>query len=309
MRLFIKNLLLFFLLFLFLFPLYSYIWEFKISKIFPSVSIGRYIDDSSDYMKLRTQEVQKTQNVDILFLGSSHTYRGFDPRIFKTYGMDSFNLGSSSQSPLQTEVLLKRYYRDLNPKMVIFEIYPGVFEGDGVEASLVLLSSDKIDFPAFWMTLITNNRIAYSSLLKAFFNNNLAQTKTILSPTKYRTHNYVSGGYVERDQLYFYKPEPIDRSTWTYNKSQWKAFERCLKIIKSNDAQVVLVYAPITKALYDSKTNNEEFLERMRVYGYPVYDFNTKINLDDTLHFYDSHHLNQDGVKLFNRAILAELNP
>jgi len=34
------------------------------------------------------------------------------------------------------------------------------------------------------------------------------------------------------------------------------------------------------------------------------YNFNEMINLVDTLHFYDSHHLNQKGVRLFNEKII-----
>jgi hypothetical protein len=39
-----------------------------------------------------------------------------------------------------------------------------------------------------------------------------------------------------------------------------------------------------------------------------LYDFNTIINLDDTLHFYDSNHLNQKGVEVFNHSLISELH-
>lgn len=259
-------------------------------------------------MRLRVQEARETNNVDILVLGSSHAYRGFDPRIFSNHGLEMFNFGSSSQSPLQTEVLLKRYYHSLNPKTVIFEIYPSVFTGDGVESSISLLSSEIIDRHALKMALEIDNLITYNSLLISFLKNNLKGQHESLNSTEYETHSYVEGGYVERDKLYYYEPEFIDSSEWDINESQWQAFERCLRIIESNGAQVILVYAPITKGLYTSKTNNAEFLKRMETYGYPVYDFNAMTELDDALHFYDSNHLNQDGVEIFNRSLLSELN-
>ena len=40
---------------------------------------------SSSY--IRFQEVKEYKNIDILFAGSSHSFRGFDPRIFKQSGM------------------------------------------------------------------------------------------------------------------------------------------------------------------------------------------------------------------------------
>ena len=82
---------------------------------------------------------RKIKNVDVLFLGSSHAYRGFDPRIFRKRGYSSFNLGSSAQTPSQTKVWLKRYLKHLNPKIVIYEVYPGTFSSDGIEASLDLV--------------------------------------------------------------------------------------------------------------------------------------------------------------------------
>ena len=83
-------------------------------------------------MFTRLKEVKTVKNVDILFLGSSHTYRGFDTSIFHDCGYSAFNLGSSSQTPIQTLTLANRYLKQLNPKLVVLEVYPGNFTGDGV---------------------------------------------------------------------------------------------------------------------------------------------------------------------------------
>ena len=94
----------------------------------------------------RFDEVKNKENVDILFLGSSHTYRGFDNRIFNNAsanGFTSFNLGSSAQTPIQTEVLLNRYLNQLNPKIAIYEVYPITFTLDGIESAMDLISNDQ----------------------------------------------------------------------------------------------------------------------------------------------------------------------
>jgi len=57
------------------------------------------------HMYSRLQDIHRTSNIDILILGSSHAYRGYDPRIFNKHGFSMFNLGSSAQSPIQTKVL------------------------------------------------------------------------------------------------------------------------------------------------------------------------------------------------------------
>ena len=52
-------------------------------------------------MYLRKIDADTTINIDVLVLGSSHAYRGFDPRIFKKAGIKLFNFGSSGQTLLQ----------------------------------------------------------------------------------------------------------------------------------------------------------------------------------------------------------------
>ena len=38
------------------------------------------------------------------------------------------------------------------------------------------------------------------------------------------------------------------------------------------------------------------------------YNFNKIVTLNDSLHFYDSHHLNQNGVEIFNKRLIKILN-
>lgn len=127
-----------------------------------------YRRGASGYTYTRLHEVEKYKNVDILFLGSSHTYRGFDPRIFQLYGYSSFNIGTSSQTPLQTEVLLKKYIGHLKPSSVVFEVYPYVFSSDGVESSVDLIANDNIDKNTFLMAAKINNIKTYNTLLYAY---------------------------------------------------------------------------------------------------------------------------------------------
>lgn len=38
------------------------------------------------------------------------------------------------------------------------------------------------------------------------------------------------------------------------------------------------------------------------------YNFNERLILNDSLHFYDSNHLNQNGVELFNEELIKMVN-
>lgn len=96
---------------------------------------------SSGHMFTRLEEAGEFGHVDVLVTGSSHAYRGFDPRVFAENGLSLFNLGSSSQTPIQTEFLLDRYLDVLTPEVVLLEVYPDLFSNDGTESSWILFQS------------------------------------------------------------------------------------------------------------------------------------------------------------------------
>jgi hypothetical protein len=75
---------------------------------------------------------------------------------------------------------------------------------------------------------------------------------------------------------------------------------------KAQGIELILIQAPVTKATYKAYTNNQFFDEEMKKYG-PYLNFNERINLNDSLDFFDGHHLNQNGVVKFNKALMEEL--
>lgn len=256
------------------------------------------------HMFTRVREAKTTKNIDILFLGSSHTYRGFDNRIFQEAGYSSFNLGSSSQSPLQTELLLKRYLDDLNPKLVIYETYSSTFSTDGVESSLDVIANDQMDLNLIEMVLKENHLKVYNSFLFAMFKNAIGTQKNHHEDLKKKEDIYISGGFVEREMNYFMHQNLKPSSEiLTFEEYQLQAFQNILDMLKERNIPYVLVQAPITTSLYQSYSNNEFFDSLLLSYG-PYRNFNLQMQLDDSLYFYDSHHLNQNGVEIFNQKLI-----
>ncbi len=76
------------------------------------------VDDVSSYTRLTMHEFYEIadsgENIDTLFLGSSHCFRAYDPQLFtELTGKSSYNLGSSSQNYDTSYYLLReaaRYY-------------------------------------------------------------------------------------------------------------------------------------------------------------------------------------------------------
>ena len=265
------------------------------------------------FMHTRLLEADQYKNgqlphtIQILFIGSSHAYRGFDPRIFAEANLRTFNLGSSNQTPLQTNLLLKQYLVNLKPELIVFEVYPEIFEMDGVESSVDVISNCSSFKFAFLHALSVNhiisyNTLLYSSLRKIFFNDlSFVEDKRIGNDT------YVEGGYVEKDAKQKGISVNQKKKNWNLNNTQVFAFKETLTFLKENKVPFLLVQSPITKALYSSYSNNVEIDSFFLSLGsYKNYNEDKELNLSDTIDFYDEHHLNQSGVSKFNLRVIKD---
>ena len=261
---------------------------------------------SYGHLYSRILDIKNHKNVDILFLGSSHAYRGFDTRIFSKKGYKAFNLGSSSQTPLQTRVLLNRYLKDLNPRLVVYEVYPGTFISDGVESSLDIIANDTNDFYSFDMVLEVKNIKTFNTFLYSSMRDLFNLNKTYKESTEKGIDIYIPGGYVKRE-ISYYKPNNFAKKEIKIKDYQLEAFAEIIEKLRKNGIEVILVNAPISNSKYESFTNTKYFDSIMNQYS-NYFNFNEIMSLNDSLHFYDSHHLNQHGVELFNKKLIRILD-
>ena len=272
--------------------------------LFLSPKFGvRYVKGLYGFTYSRLEEVKTIRNVNILFLGSSHTYRGFDPRIFKKEGISCFNMGSSNQTHIQTEILLKRYLDIINPEMIIYEVDPSIFSTEGVESALDLISNDKNDLESVKLALKLNSLMVYNTLAYSFLNDLFTGKIHFVEDSIKGDDTYVKNGYVEKKLKYFKKTN-FTKSEIKLNQEQVHAFENCISIIKKKNIKLVFIFAPVSNSLYSSYSNVLIFNGMMNNYG-KYYDFNRIIQLDDSLCFYDPEHLNQMGVALFNTKLIS----
>jgi hypothetical protein len=301
MKKFIKSILLFIPFVVTVYTLLVLVWgEFVPLSFKPNIIYG-----STGHTYTRLQEASQQSDVDILFLGSSHTYRGFDTRIFERNGCKSFNLGSPFQSPLQTEILLKRYLEQMNPRLVIYEVYPLTFATDGIESSLDLIANDRNDISSVRLALKSKNIKVYNSLLYGFYKDMFKSDNPFGEKMVIGQDTYIPGGYVEKEIEYF-RHLTYDDQEWNFRAAQFQAFENIIDMFSERNINYILVQAPITGALYRSYTNNEFFnsiMDRSGIY----LNFNELITMNDSLHFFDSHHLNQKGVEIFNNRLINRL--
>lgn len=90
------------------------------------------VNDTSSYTRLMMHELYNSEkNIDILFLGSSHTYRSLVPQITdKIFGAYTFNGGTSSQALDGSLAILKEAAAYNDVSQVYLELYYGMASGE-----------------------------------------------------------------------------------------------------------------------------------------------------------------------------------
>jgi hypothetical protein len=303
MKRFVKSIIIFAFLLIPSYCMYLFFWGFTSGKIKSNLN---YYLGIHGHLHTRLQEIKNFKDVDILFLGASQTYRGFDTRIFNEYGFYTFNSGSSNQTPLQTKVLLNRYLDELNPKLIIYEVSPEIFYIDGVESALDLISNDKNDSESINMAFAINHIKVYNTLIYAFERDLLHLNSNFHQPLQDKDDIYISGGYVEHRTSDFSDNEIFQLFEMNFNENQANTFREIINIFKEKNIDYLLIYAPVTHSCYNAYPDNDEFDDKMKTFGM-YYNFNEILNLDDSLHFYDPNHLNQAGVEIFNKNIIEKI--
>ena len=256
------------------------------------------------FLNTRIKDIANYHDVDVLFLGSSHSYRTFDTRFYRSQGISCFNLGSSNQTPVQTLVLLKAYLDSLCPRYVVFEVHPDIMENDGVECAVDLLTNMPLTCEASRMAWKSGNMKEINTWLYAIYNQKIRHRLESFSEDSVMDDAvYVPGGYVEiRKKEFEVKRYP--RKELTIRPEQLKALKECLAMLKEKGIPYMLVEVQDAEQLRKSFKNHEWFEKQMQALGPYRYKI---LPLEDRVHFCNSNHLYIPGIKLFNEDFLIVL--
>lgn len=299
MKKFVRDIVMFLLL---AFPVYLLLiflyGRFVPEKLLTTNLVSRKVN--TGFTGKRLEDARLTRNVEVLFVGSSHCNRGFDTRAFADSGIQVFNLGSSSQTPSQSYTLLRHFIPRMKPRLVVFEMFPLCFTMDGVESSVDYISNGFFTPDLIEPILHQNNMKVYNTLAFSSIAGALG-----FQPEFRRADpedRYVKGGFVER-KLTCHRPGPKSTERWKPEPYQIKKFRESLEFVKSSGCDILLVYAPVSRTFYEGYTNQDS-LAAVLTKGYTYIDCNKQIALNDSLHFYDGHHLNTNGVREFSKMMI-----
>lgn len=276
-------------------------------EVFPSFmkkNLNYKLGDTG-HMHTRLKEVKTQKDVDLVFLGSSLTYRGLDTRLFGKAGYNSFNLGSSSQTPIQSLLLAKRYLKTLNPDLVLCQVDPEAFAADGVESSLDIIANELNDKHSLRMVFQIGHLKTINAFIFGIYRDLIGRNNSYIEEPIKNGDSYILGGFVQKE-MGFASKQQIPGYEFKFNLKQKESFEDLLALMKDQEVKYMLVYPPVTSAAYNACKNISYFDSCMNSYGNYI-NYNEEIELNDSLAFYDAYHLNQHGVQTFNQKVIDGL--
>jgi hypothetical protein len=251
------------------------------------------------YTKFR--EWDPSRRWDAVVIGSSHAYRGYDPRVFKARGYEVFNLGSTAQTPLSSYVVLKHYVLRATTKLVILDLYENAMDQDGMESVSDL--TQNIPSNAAALELAADLRDLRS------INMLTLRMMTRSDTAVYSDANYKGRGFaVKPDSIR--KPVRYDVGRpLRLHERQLQRFADCLDLCHERGIPVVL-----STHFYPYQSDHARhaaFVQAIDsiIAGRDVtyYDLAYAHKLSDTDHFCDHNHLNEAGVRIFTDRLIDSL--
>lgn len=297
------------------------------------------VDDAASYTRLTLRELYETEeNIDTLFLGSSHCFRAYDPQIYEELtGRTAFNLGSSSQNYDTSYYLLREAVKRNEIETVYLDMhYKFLFidkpDRDLVQANIISdymkPSLNKLEFlTATSETKDYTNRflpfrrdwqkLADIPYLREVWKKKQAESYQNYEPVVREQEYYAGKGFVASAEeldagavTWWDNFTPISEdmdSEVTYTLSY---IERIVNFCKENNIRLVFVTAPSYSRYLEAVGPYGQAYDYIaglaEQYGVPYVDFNLYEGGVLTLEadsFLDVDHLNSKGAEAVTRAL------
>jgi len=267
--------------------------------------------------------------VDVLFLGSSHTYFTFIPQqIYDEYGITSADLATSSQSIQNTYYLLKEAYKHQKPKVVFLDIYNLMAaSNESVLTFRLHFTSGISNLPDYSLNKykeykeIKNLHYGYSDEVKLedaygviSFRNEydrgpfdpLQFMSIMISPAaEYSTFGYYPATTVAPiEQL-----SPGISSGTVINleeTTEYEYFVKLCELVKENDTRLVMVRAPYNSPGYDNLGLYDQIISHLEEENIGYIDYFSlvdELEIDLSTDFRDEDHLNILGARKATKYI------
>lgn len=249
------------------------------------------------------QSFDKSKKHDVLFVGSSRAYRGYDPELFNKEGLVAWNLGTSAQTIRNSRIIIEHYVNSDNCKLLVLDLYPGAFNTLGLESSSDLIENVSETDAAVDVAISMEDSRALNLLTARWMTQGL--------PSTYMTDDYKGLGFSTKTDTMALKKENLENDTTSFkvNEEQLQEFDLLLDFCKKENINLLLVVSPTSD--YYSPSIHKSFLERINPfiekYQFTLWDYAKELEVKTPDHFYDDSHMNYPGVEMFNARFISDL--
>lgn len=277
---------------------------------------------------------QEPNSIDMVYIGSSHSYCTFDPEIIDSIlKTSSWQMGTPLQHYDTSYYVLREVLNYQKPKKVVLEIYWDIlkdeFEMKQANSFFEVLKNQELKDEYINKVFPINERIKYSLFPIRYqqdyfayeaneIQNNLEEKygvhKKALPEVK-GTEYYRSRGYTycdiimpenEYDETNQFKG--FDGEDWEFNRTQKKYIEKIIELCKDEGIELYFVTAPVANVSMDYIENydivHNTVAEFAKENDIPYIDYNI-VNKEENLltneNFRDDAHLNHSGVQIVDK--------
>lgn len=299
------------------------------------------ISDSSSYTRVTLHELYGQDNIDVLFLGSSHCYRSLDPAITdEIFEANTFNAGTSSQNLDGSYTLLVEAGKNNNLQRVYVEMYysiAGTTYKERTEMTSTYIISDYMH-PSLNRFFYLINAGAPECLINSFIParrnwykifDGMYVINTVSSKLEdsYRRFEYPVGtgeyyagkGYVaSTEQLkggFSNKGHYGEIPANIFSEDDLKYLDKIINYCRKNNIEVTFFTAPMPDFRLVDIGNYDEYISQMNEftakYDVEYFDFNLcKKNYFSyqSDYFKDNSHLNALGAEKFSKIFANFFN-
>ncbi|MFN0200841.1 MAG: hypothetical protein ACKVTZ_04945 [Bacteroidia bacterium] len=296
------------------FGIFFLLYKIKINGTMALVRVDKYFGEKyGQHASASLQEFKDQAKYDVIVIGSSHAYRGYDPRIFEKSGFNIYNLGTSAQNISDSYGLAETYVTADKTPFVLLDIYEGTLS-DVHEGTFKLIQTAP-DFSTCAKLAWYSQEVRSVNLLTYRLFTDYISPEPVANPReiKYMPQDsrYIGKGYVSSsDSLKELPKKTKAHEKYEMNETAFSYLKQTLAVLTSRGIKVILCSHP--QPSYSRYPNHSEFVAKVeevaKPYQVPYFDYTAHTQFNDKFHYYDHGHLNQTGVDLYNQLLLEKIS-
>lgn len=296
-----------------------------------------YLYNDNTYTRIMFHEMYASEQIDVAIIGSSNVYRHFDPEIWdESLSMQTFNLGTSAQTPDDAYYIMKELFKYQAPRYCIYGINLILF------LDMEIYDNPQKHYIIFDYLKPCNNKWMYGyavfhdkSMLNAWIPATRNANRDLITTAKgvmgiKETMNYQKYGYVTSDTEEYRgrgfvnsykqtikgrvgKPGGYIFSDYEVSDQYVSYMKKLKKLCDENDCELIFVVPPLPYASMEAQGNYQEILdfydETATELGVVMFNFDLSrpecLFMEDD-DFYDHAHMSGKGAEKFS-SVASEL--